>query len=117
MAIEFDNLHTILCSLYQEMMPLCSNMAGVAKGIAGLGALFYVDTIVWAFLILLSVIWMRYGFAALAPCMFFFGTLGICMLSPKSGEIRYLMPILYALPVMVGAVMLPTKGKGEMKNA
>ena len=87
------------------------------RQIPGLGALFYVDTIVWAFLILLSVIWMRYGFAALAPCMFFFGTLGICMLSPKSGEIRYLMPILYALPVMVGAVMLPTKGKGEMKNA
>ena len=24
------------------MMPLCGDMAGVAKGIAGLGALFYV---------------------------------------------------------------------------
>ena len=47
MAIEFDNLHTILRSLYQEMMPLCSNMAGVAKGIAGLGALFYVAVRVW----------------------------------------------------------------------
>lgn len=30
-----------------EMMPLCSNMAGVAKGIAGLGALFYVAVRVW----------------------------------------------------------------------
>lgn len=29
------------------MMPLCSNMAGVAKGIAGLGALFYVASRVW----------------------------------------------------------------------
>jgi conjugative transposon TraJ protein len=29
------------------MMPLCSNMAGVAKGIAGLGALFYVAHRVW----------------------------------------------------------------------
>jgi conjugative transposon TraJ protein len=29
------------------MMPLCSNMAGVAKGIAGLGALFYVSSRVW----------------------------------------------------------------------
>ena len=47
MTIEFDNLHTILRSLYQEMMPLCSNMAGVAKGIAGLGALFYVAVRVW----------------------------------------------------------------------
>ena len=47
MTIEFDNLHTILRSLYTEMMPLCSNMAGVAKGIAGLGALFYVAVRVW----------------------------------------------------------------------
>jgi conjugative transposon TraJ protein len=47
LAIEFDNLHTILRSLYTEMMPLCSNMAGVAKGVAGLGALFYVAVRVW----------------------------------------------------------------------
>ena len=47
LTIEFDNLHTILRSLYSEMMPLCSNMAGVAKGIAGLGALFYVAVRVW----------------------------------------------------------------------
>ena len=46
-SIEFDNLHQILRSLYVEMMPLCSNMAGVAKGIAGLGALFYVASRVW----------------------------------------------------------------------
>ena len=31
---EFDNLHQILLSLYEEMMPLCSDMAGVAKGLA-----------------------------------------------------------------------------------
>lgn len=47
LTIEFDNLHTILRSLYTEMMPLCSNMAGVAKGVAGLGALFYVAVRVW----------------------------------------------------------------------
>lgn len=47
LSIEFDNLHTILRSLYTEMMPLCANMAGVAKGIAGLGALFYVAAKVW----------------------------------------------------------------------
>jgi conjugative transposon TraJ protein len=47
LSIEFDNLHHILQSLYVEMMPLCSNMAGVAKGIAGLGALFYVASRVW----------------------------------------------------------------------
>ena len=46
-AVEFENLHQILQNLYVEMMPLCSNMAGVAKGIAGLGALFYVAVRVW----------------------------------------------------------------------
>ncbi|WP_042371971.1 conjugative transposon protein TraJ [Bacteroides neonati] len=46
-AVEFENLHQILRNLYVEMMPLCSNMAGVAKGIAGLGALFYVAMRVW----------------------------------------------------------------------
>lgn len=46
-AVEFENLHQILQNLYVEMMPLCLNMAGVAKGIAGLGALFYVAVRVW----------------------------------------------------------------------
>lgn len=47
MGIDFDNLHQILRNLYEEMMPLCSQMTGVAKGIAGLGALFYVAYRVW----------------------------------------------------------------------
>ena len=45
--MNFDNLHQILRSLYEQMMPLCGDMAGVAKGIAGLGALFYVPYRVW----------------------------------------------------------------------
>jgi conjugative transposon TraJ protein len=45
--MDWDNLHQILRNLYTEMMPLCGNMAGVAKGIAGLGALFYVASRVW----------------------------------------------------------------------
>ena len=44
---EFDNLHQILRSLYEEMMPLCSDMTSVAKGLAGLGALLYVAVRVW----------------------------------------------------------------------
>lgn len=47
LAIDFQNLHQILQKLYMDMMPLCSNMTGVAKGIAGLGALFYVAYRVW----------------------------------------------------------------------
>jgi conjugative transposon TraJ protein len=45
--MNFENLHQVLRKLYEEMMPLCGDMAGVAKGIAGLGALFYVAYRVW----------------------------------------------------------------------
>lgn len=45
--MDFNNLHEVLRTLYNEMMPLCGNMTGVAKGIAGLGALFYVASRVW----------------------------------------------------------------------
>jgi len=45
--MNFDNLHQILANLYQSMIPLCSDMIGVAKGLAGLGALFYVSYRVW----------------------------------------------------------------------
>ena len=37
----------MLRSLYDEMMPLCEDMASVAKGVAGIGALFYVAYRVW----------------------------------------------------------------------
>ncbi len=45
--MEFQNLHEVLRSLYDEMMPLSADMAAVAKGVAGLGALFYVAIKVW----------------------------------------------------------------------
>lgn len=45
--MDFDQFHETLRTLYDQMMPLCSNMVGVAKGIAGLGALFYVAHRVW----------------------------------------------------------------------
>ena len=47
LSIDFNNLHTILRSLYDEMMPLCEDMAGVAQAIAGLGALFFVAYRIW----------------------------------------------------------------------
>lgn len=45
--IEFNNLHEMLRALYDEMLPLSAEMAAVAKGLAGLGALFYVALKVW----------------------------------------------------------------------
>ena len=47
LTVTFDNLHQILQNLYVDMMPLCSQMTGVAKGLAGLGALFYIAYRVW----------------------------------------------------------------------
>lgn len=45
--MEWNNLHEMLRGLYDEMLPLCGDMAAVAKGVAGLGALFYVALRVW----------------------------------------------------------------------
>lgn len=45
--MQWDNLHQLLRSLYEDMMPLVVDIAAVAKGLAGLGALFYVSLKVW----------------------------------------------------------------------
>ncbi|WP_026713754.1 conjugative transposon protein TraJ [Flavobacterium daejeonense] len=45
--MEFSNLHEVLRTLYDEMIPLSADMAAVAKSLAGLGALFYVALKVW----------------------------------------------------------------------
>lgn len=47
LAMNFDNLHQVLRNLYVEMLPMCGDMIGVAKGVAGLGALFFVAYRVW----------------------------------------------------------------------
>ena len=46
--MDFTSLHELLRSTYQEMLPLAGEMTGIAKGIAGLGALFYVALRVWS---------------------------------------------------------------------
>ena len=74
--MEFDNLHQVLRSLYEQMMPLCGDMADVARGIAGLGALFYVACRVWQSLARAEAIDM---FPMLRPfavglCIMFFPT-------------------------------------------
>lgn len=45
--MEAQNLHQILFALYEEMLVLSSDMIGVAKGVAGLGALFYIAIKIW----------------------------------------------------------------------
>ena len=56
------------------------------RRIPGVGWLFYVDSVVWVFLLLLAALILRDGLRA-----------------------AYLMPILYILPVMLGAALLPPR--------
>lgn len=44
---EIGSLHSVLEQLYDEMMPLCSNLMGVGQGIAGFAAVFYIASRVW----------------------------------------------------------------------
>lgn len=44
---EIGSLHSILEQLYDEMMPLCSNLIGVGQGIAGFAAIWYIASRVW----------------------------------------------------------------------
>ena len=84
LAADFSNLHEILKNLYVEMMPLCSNMAGVAKGIAGLGALIYVASRVWQSLARaepIDVYPMLRPFA-IGICIMFFPTIVLGTISP-----------------------------------
>ena len=47
MANDMNSLHIVLDQLYDEMMPLCSNLIGVGQGIAGFGAIWYIASRVW----------------------------------------------------------------------
>jgi conjugative transposon TraJ protein len=44
---EVDQMHNVLENIYQEMMPLCSQMLRVAQTIACFGALLYIGYRVW----------------------------------------------------------------------
>ena len=47
LADDMQSFHGILEQLYDEMMPLCSNLMGVGQGIAGFAALWYIASRVW----------------------------------------------------------------------
>jgi len=50
LADEMKGLHGILEQLYDELMPLCSQLIGVGQGIAGFAAIWYIATRVWGHL-------------------------------------------------------------------
>lgn len=70
------------------------------RRLPGIGILFYVPYVSWGFLIILCLLICKYRLSAIVPWAFFIASFGICLFSPKSGEIRYLIPVLYALPLM-----------------
>ena len=110
--MDFENLHQILRSLYDEMMPLCEDMAGVAKGIAGLGALFYVAYRVWQSLARaepIDVFPMLRPFA-IGLCIMFFPTV---VLGTLSGA---LSPIVQGTAQMLEAETLDMNEYREQKD-
>lgn len=46
-AGEIRSLHQVLDRLYDEMMPLCTNLISVGSGLAGFAALWYIAARVW----------------------------------------------------------------------
>lgn len=44
---NMQSLHSVLEQLYDEMMPLCSNLLAVGQGIAGFGTIWYISSRVW----------------------------------------------------------------------
>jgi conjugative transposon TraJ protein len=46
-ATEMNGLHAVLAQLYDEMMPLCSKLIGVGRGIAGFAAIWYIASRIW----------------------------------------------------------------------
>jgi conjugative transposon TraJ protein len=49
-ADDIRGLHSVLDNLYNEMMPLCSQLIGVGRAIAGFAALWYIAYRVWGHL-------------------------------------------------------------------
>lgn len=46
-ATEIGSLHSVLEQLYDDMIPLCSQLIGVGQGLAGFAALWYIAARVW----------------------------------------------------------------------
>ncbi|MBV4359073.1 conjugative transposon protein TraJ [Pinibacter aurantiacus] len=47
---DIKGLHSVLDQLYKELIPLCSQLIGVGRGIAGFAALWYIAYRVWGHL-------------------------------------------------------------------
>lgn len=46
-AGDIKSLHSVLDQLYEEMIPLCGQLIGVGRGIAGFAAMWYIAARIW----------------------------------------------------------------------
>lgn len=104
--MDFASLHELLRSTYDEMIPLCSDMTGIAKGIAGLGALFYIAMRVWASLARAESIDL---FPLLRPF-----ALGFCIMFFPNIVLGTMNTILS--PIVKGTQQLVTKQEGTVQS-
>ena len=51
LAGSINSLHSVLEQLYDEMMPLCGQLIGVGRGIAGFAATWYIASRIWRHLV------------------------------------------------------------------
>jgi len=47
LATQVSGMQSVLNQVYNEMLPMCDRLIGVARGIAGFGALWYIASRVW----------------------------------------------------------------------
>ena len=106
LGVDFSSLHKILRTLYEKMMPLCSDVASFAAALAALGALFYIGYRVW-------------GSLARAEPLDVFGllrpfTIGLCILFFQPVVIGSLNGILS--PLVVGTNRMLQEQVMDMKE-
>ncbi len=102
--MDFGSLHALLRNTYNEMMPLCGDMIGVARGIAGLGALFYLSSRVWSSLVRAESIDL---FPLLRPFV-----LGICIMLFPSLVLGSINTILS--PIVQGTELMVNRQESEL---
>src|SRR5690606_30187210 len=44
---EIQSLQSVLDQLYADMLPLCNQLIGIGRGLAGFAALWYIGSRVW----------------------------------------------------------------------
>jgi len=47
LAADMQGMHQVLAQLYEEMIPLCEQLIGVGRALAGLAALWYIASRIW----------------------------------------------------------------------